>query len=145
MLINKQPRLHAEIMAVPLEENASERCTFVDTPSGRKLAYEQLQGSSPGLVYVHGLCSTMNGVKATALKRYCSDKEISYLRFDLSGHGGSSCPFKDCTISQWLEDIEAILELLTSGPQVLIGSSIGAWLVFLYTMRTLTGSMGSSA
>ena len=110
-------------------------CSFFDTPEGRKLAYHKLDGASPGVVYVHGLCSDMNGLKAIALEDYCRSRGRAYFRFELSGHGQSSETFTDCNISTWLEDMSAVLDSLTEGPQVLVGSSIGAWLMFLYTMR----------
>ena len=110
-------------------------CSFLDTPDGRKLAYYKLDGASPGLVYIHGLRSDMNGLKAVAVEDYCRSRGRAYVRFDLSGHGQSSEAFTDCNISTWLEDLNAVLDALTEGPQVLVGCSIGAWLMFLYTMR----------
>ena len=109
--------------------------SFVETPSGRKLSYEQQDGSSPGVVFIHGLCSDMRSTKATQLAEYCKEKDISYLRFELSGHGSSSGNFKECNISDWLEDLEHIVEILTHGPQVIVGDALGGWLMLLYTMR----------
>ena len=63
---------------------------FLETPEGRKLAYRRSEGSSPGVVFLHGLCSTMNGQKACALERLCQSQGHAFVAFDLSGHGQSS-------------------------------------------------------
>ena len=122
--------------------------SYLETPEGRKLAYHKLEGGSPGVVFIHGIRSDMNGIKACALEEYCRNQGKAYVRFDLSGHGQSSEEPKDCNISIWLEDLIAVLQSLTQGPQVLIGNSIGGWLMFLYTMRNpdnVSGLIGVSA
>ena len=108
---------------------------YLDSAEGRKIAYYKLDGSSPGVVFIHGLNSNMEGEKALALEQFCRRRGFSFVRFDLSGHGKSSLNFTDCNITIWLEDLISILSSLTKGPQVLVGSSIGGWLMFLYTMR----------
>ena len=108
---------------------------FLETTEGRRLAYHRTEGSSPGVVFIHGLNSNMNGDKAMGLELFCKQRGTSFLRFDLSGHGESSLNFKDCNITMWLEDLVSLLKCLTSGSQILVGSSIGGWLMFLYTMR----------
>lgn len=108
---------------------------YLETPEGRRIAYRKRDGAQPGVVYVHGIRSDMSGKKATALDDYCLKKGFSFVRFDLSGHGESSEKFTETNVSCWLEDLAAVMDNLTSGPQVLVGSSIGGWLVFLYTMR----------
>lgn len=92
--------------------------SFLGTPQGRMIAYHRLQGDSPGVVYIHGLNSTMNGKKCAAMESFCRNKGQAFLRFDLSGHGRSSGSLRDCTISAWLEDVSAVLKNLTDGPQV---------------------------
>ena len=108
---------------------------FLETPEGRRLAYRKLEGSSPGVVFIHGLNSDMNGTKAVALEQVCKRQGSAYVRFDLSGHGQSSMDFNLCNITVWLEDLNSVLSSLTKGPQVLVGSSLGGWLMFLCTMR----------
>lgn len=122
----------------PKPEDAStpaSKVQFLESPEGRRLAYRKLEGSSPGVVYIHGLNSTMNGEKAQALEQACRRQGNGFLRFDLSGHGQSSQDFSECNITMWLEDITSVISSLTVGPQVLVGSSLGGWLMFLYTMR----------
>lgn len=115
--------------------SSSPEAQFLDTGEGRKLAYHKLEGSSPGVVFIHGLNSDMNGQKSLALEQVCKRRGTAYVRFDLSGHGKSSTDFNLCNITVWLEDLNSILSSLTKGPQVLVGSSVGGWLMFLYTMR----------
>ena len=109
--------------------------SHLETSDGRTIAYEQLQGSSPVVVYIHDFNTNMDEPPSLALSKYCQQKDISYLRFDLSGHGKSLGRLEDCTITQWLEDIEVTLNTLTSGPLIIVGNALGAWLMFLYTMR----------
>ena len=121
---------------------------FLETVEGRKLAYRKVDGTSPGVVFIHGFGSNMNGQKALALEEYCRGRGTAYVRFDLSGHGQSSEEFTECNVTMWLEDLNSVLQLLTEGPQVLVGSSLGGWLMFLYTMRNpdkICGLIGISA
>lgn len=108
-----------------METEASERTnsipnepSFLDTPQGRRLAYHRIEGEQPGVVYIHGLNSNMNGEKATALDSYCRSRGRSFVRFELSGHGRSSGTLQESTVTAWLEDVSAVMETLTHGPQV---------------------------
>ncbi len=87
------------------------------------------------MVFIHGLKSNMNGQKALAIEDFCRRRGTAFVRFELSGHGDSSQNFKDCNVTMWLEDLNAVLSSLTKEQQILVGSSIGGWLMFLYTMR----------
>lgn len=98
--------------------------SFLDTPQGRKLAYHRLMGEQPGVVYIHGLNSNMQGEKCTALENYCRAKGKAFLRFELSGHGQSSGSLQDCTVTAWLEDVSAVIQHLTQGPQVSLPSTV---------------------
>lgn len=121
---------------------------YLDTPEGRRLAYHKSPGSLPGVVFIHGLKSDMYGQKSLALEEFCRERGTAYVRFELSGHGRSTQDFKNCDVTMWLEDLNAVLLSLTSGPQVLVGSSLGGWLMLLYTMRNpekVSGLLGVSA
>ena len=91
---------------------------FLETPQGRKLAYHYLEGEPPGVVFIHGLASDMTGQKSCALLEYCRAQGKAYLCFDLSGSGRSSGSLQEATVTAWLEDVSAVLEALTEGPQV---------------------------
>lgn len=75
--------------------------------------------------------SDMTGTKATALEAACRSSGRQYTRFDYSGHGQSEGAFTDGTIGQWAADATAILDQVTSGPQVVVGSSMGGWIMLL--------------
>lgn len=73
----------------------------------------------------------MNGIKATALAGHCRSRNHSFLRFDYFGHGASSGDFRAGTIGRWLEDALAVIDRLTEGPLLLVGSSMGGWIALL--------------
>ncbi len=104
---------------------------FLVTDAGRKLAYHQTPGRAPGLVFLGGFKSDMEGTKALHLETWAKSEGRAFLRFDYSGHGQSSGRFTDGAIGDWAEDAKAALESLTEGPQVLVGSSMGGWISLL--------------
>jgi pimeloyl-ACP methyl ester carboxylesterase len=89
----------------------------------------------PTLVFLSGFKSDMTGSKATALDRFCNARGLGFLRFDYSGHGASSGDFLDGTISQWTADALAIIDKLSEGPLVLVGSSMGGWIMLLVALQ----------
>lgn len=82
-------------------------------------------------MFLGGFMSDMTGTKATALERHFIDAGRPFVRFDYTGHGQSSGRFADGTIGQWRDDALAVLDRVTQGPQVLVGSSMGAWISLL--------------
>jgi pimeloyl-ACP methyl ester carboxylesterase len=95
------------------------------------LAYCKNEGQQPGIIFLSGFRSDMNGAKATALEAWCKEQNRSFIRFDYRGHGQSDGDFKDYTIGHWKQDAIHILDKVTDGPQVLVGSSMGGWLMLL--------------
>ena len=85
----------------------------------------------PGVVFCGGFRSDMTGIKARTLAEHCRRRGQEFLCFDYSGHGASSGRFEDGTIGQWLIETLAILDQETEGPQILVGSSMGAWIAVL--------------
>ncbi len=106
-------------------------CRELRLPDGERLAYRQLPGASPGVVFLGGFVSDMEGTKARALESHCRARGWAYLRFDYSGHGRSSGRFEDGTLGRWKDDALAVVDGLTEGPLVLVGSSMGAWIALL--------------
>ena len=98
---------------------------------GETIAYLRRGGKSPGVVWLGGFHSDMNGTKAQALDAWAEARGRAYLRFDYFGHGASSGAFRDGTITRWRDDALAVLDNLCGGPQVLVGSSMGAWIALL--------------
>jgi pimeloyl-ACP methyl ester carboxylesterase len=104
----------------------------------RRIAARIRDGATPGLFWLGGFKSDMQGTKAIALDRWAGENGRSCIRFDYSGHGESGGDFVDGTIGRWLEDSAAVFERFAKGPQVLIGSSMGGWLALLLA-RELKG------
>ena len=85
----------------------------------------------PGVVFLGGFMSDMSGTKAVALEDWARRRGRAFLRFDYRGHGASSGRFEDGTIGDWAGDAVAALDALTEGPQILVGSSMGGWIMLL--------------
>jgi pimeloyl-ACP methyl ester carboxylesterase len=100
-------------------------------PDGATIAHHRLAGSGPGIVFFGGFRSNMTGTKALYLEDYCRQRGQAYLRFDYFGHGASSGDAALGTIGRWSDDAIAVLDSLTEGPQVLVGSSMGGWIMLL--------------
>ena len=98
---------------------------------GETIAYLRRGGKTPGVVWLGGFHSDMNGTKAQALDAWADARGRAYLRFDYFGHGASSGAFRDGTITRWRDDALAVLDKLCDGPQVLVGSSMGAWIALI--------------
>lgn len=104
---------------------------FLETAHGTKIAYHRTRGTSPGVVFLGGFMSDMEGGKATELEAYCKRTGRAFVRFDYQGHGQSSGKFADGTIGLWLKDALAVIDQLAEGPQILVGSSMGGWIALL--------------
>jgi pimeloyl-ACP methyl ester carboxylesterase len=104
---------------------------FLPRHDGAAIAYRRVTGGAPGIVFLAGLRSDMTGTKATYLDGYCRRRGLSYVRFDYFGHGSSSGDFTDGSVGRWAEDAVAIIDELTRGPQILVGSSLGGWIMLL--------------
>lgn len=98
---------------------------------GETIAYLARGGKSPGVVWLGGFKSDMTGTKAAALDDWAAREGRAFLRFDYFGHGQSSGDFRQGTISRWRDDAVAVLDRLTEGPQILVGSSMGGWISLL--------------
>jgi pimeloyl-ACP methyl ester carboxylesterase len=96
----------------------------------RPIAVERRPGRPPGLFWLSGFRSDMTGSKATAVDGFGASHGLAVTRFDYSGHGRSGGDFNAGTISRWLEEAEAVFAT-TTGPQIVIGSSMGGWLALL--------------
>jgi pimeloyl-ACP methyl ester carboxylesterase len=121
--------------------------TFVEVGQGdaaRRIAVRARVGGSPGLFWLGGFKSDMQGTKAIALDAWAGEQNRACVRFDYSGHGESGGGFIDGTIGRWLEESVAVFEQFCSGPQVVIGSSMGGWMALLLA-RELAGRPATRA
>lgn len=92
------------------------------------IALRRRPGKKPGIVWLGGYYSDMLGGKANFLDEWAAQKGMAFLRHDYSGHGESGGEFRDGTISLWLEQSLAVFKTFSSGPQILVGSSMGGWI-----------------
>jgi pimeloyl-ACP methyl ester carboxylesterase len=108
--------------------------TFIEVgrdAGARKIAVRARTGGSPGLFWLSGFNSDMQGTKALALDAWAAEQVRACVRFDYSGHGSSGGAFIDGTIGRWLEESVAVFDRFCEGPQIVIGSSMGGWMALL--------------
>src|SRR3984957_19593812 len=120
----------------------------LDRGDGVELAWARLEGRRPTVIFLPGFRSDMTGDKATALAAFCAEHGQAMLRFDYSGHGASGGSFEDGTIGRWADDALAVIDRLTSGPLVLVGSSMGGWIALLVALARkdrIAGLIGIAA
>jgi len=98
---------------------------------GSTIAFRRVRGEGPTVVWLGGFHSDMMGTKAEVLAEQARATGGDYIRFDYFGHGESDGAFENGTISRWREDALAVIDDLTDGPLVLVGSSMGGWLACL--------------
>jgi len=98
---------------------------------GTKIAYRAVPGRGPTVVWLGGFGSDMEGSKAQALSDWAVASGRSFVRFDYFGHGASDGDFAQGTVTRWREDALAVIDELTQGPLVLVGSSMGGWIACL--------------
>lgn len=104
-------------------------------PEGHELAYTLEHGTEPTVVFLPGLRSDMAGAKATFLAAHCRRAGRAFLRFDYRGHGRSDGEFVDHVIGDWHADTMLVLDRLTPGAVILVGSSMGGWQALLAARR----------
>jgi pimeloyl-ACP methyl ester carboxylesterase len=104
---------------------------FLARGGGVQLAYVAQPGAGPTVVFLGGYASDMTGTKARYLESWCRARGHAFLRFDYQGHGLSSGRLVDGTIGAWRDDALAIVGACVTGPLLLVGSSMGAWVMLL--------------
>ncbi|MEM8799732.1 MAG: alpha/beta hydrolase [Pseudomonadota bacterium] len=113
--------------------NSNTAPTYLNRQDQPALAYHHHKGdeNAPHLLFCGGFKSDMQGAKALALEDHCRTRGLGFTRFDYRGHGQSEGAFEDGSISDWLEDTLAIIDEATEAPLILVGSSMGGWIVLL--------------
>ena len=107
---------------------------YLERVDGQRLAFSHLAGRSPGVIFCPGFNSNMHGTKALALEAFCRERGQQYTRFDYFGHGLSSGNFVEGTVGRWKDDAIAVLDGVATGTQVIVGSSMGAWIMLLMAL-----------
>ena len=124
---------------------------FLDVGSGpdrRRIAclrQPSRQPGAPSLLFLSGFKSHMRGVKAEALAQWAGEHGVGCVRFDYSGHGQSEGRFEDGTLTRWLEETRAVFARLCTGPQVLVGSSMGGNIALLLLRALLREASAEAA
>jgi pimeloyl-ACP methyl ester carboxylesterase len=119
-----------------------------DRGDGIELAWVTTAGRQPVVAFLPGFNSDMSGLKATELAEFCAARGQAMLRFDYSGHGASGGAFTDGTIGRWLGDALCVIDRVTTGRLLLVGSSMGGWIglmVALARPERVAGLVGIAA
>ncbi len=106
------------------------------TPRPR-LAYHLTEGAGPTIVFLPGYASDMTGTKAVALEAWARANRRGFLRFDYAGCGQSEGAFAEQTLVTWRDDVLSMLDEVVVGPAILVGSSMGGWLMLLAALARL--------
>jgi pimeloyl-ACP methyl ester carboxylesterase len=96
-----------------------------------RLAFHRTKGTGPTVVFLPGYASDMTGSKALALEAWAVANGRGFVRFDYGGCGASEGAFADQTLADWRDDVLTVLDQLVTGPAILVGSSLGGWLMLL--------------
>lgn len=124
----------------------SDEPAFLDR-AGRRLAFRHRAGAGPTLIFLPGYMSDMEGGKATALDAWAAETGRAMLRFDYGGCGTSAGDFEAQGLSDWRDDAVAMIDR-AGGPVVLVGSSMGGWLMLLAALvrpERVAGMVGIAA
>lgn len=119
--------------------------SFLELPNNHRIAYALTDGTLPCVIFLGGFKSDMTGLKATALEAYCKERGQRFIRFDYSGHGKSTGKFEEGTIGGWKNDALAVIDKLGAEKNILVGSSMGAWISLLCALERqekLAGMVG---
>jgi pimeloyl-ACP methyl ester carboxylesterase len=112
--------------------------SILSRPDGTAIAYQSTPArpgtSRPGILFLSGYASDMQGTKASALGEWAAARGQAMTRFDYFGHGQSSGAMRDGSIGRWRDDALTVFDELTAGPQILVGSSMGGWIMLLLAL-----------
>ena len=107
---------------------------FFTRPDGLRLAFERVKGEGPTIVFLSGYKSDMKGTKALALEAWAIRNGQAMLRLDYSGSGQSEGVFEDGTLTGWAADARMIVDATERWPVILVGSSMGGWIMLLLAL-----------
>ena len=122
--------------------------SFHTLPDGTRIAFRHVAGNGPAIVFLPGYMSDMSGSKAAAVFGWAEAAGRECLLLDYSGCGDSDGEFADGSLSRWRDEVLAVVQAQVSGPVVLVGSSMGGWLMLLVGLalgQRLAGMVGIAA
>ncbi len=106
---------------------------YLERDGAPRLAFRFRPGRGPAILFLPGYASDMAGSKAEALDAWAAETGRAMLRFDYAGCGESDGRFEDATLASWRDDALAMVDA-SEGDLVLIGSSMGGWLMLLVAL-----------
>lgn len=115
-------------------DQTSDNTNYLSTDDGDYIAYHQLNSklnTTLGVIFLSGFKSDMTGTKAVNIEKFCYEQEVGFVRFDYFGTGKSSGDFMDGTIGRWLDNVLTVIDNLACPKTILVGSSMGGWLMLL--------------
>lgn len=121
---------------------------YLDAGGGRRLAYRYRPGQGPTILFLPGYMSDMEGGKASALDAWAERGGRGMLRFDYGGCGVSEGDFDAQALHDWRDDVLAMIDRVAEGPLILVGSSMGGWLMLLAALarpERIAGLVGIAA
>ena len=121
---------------------------FTERKDAARLAWTFTPGRSPTVLFLPGFRSDMTGAKALEVAAWCEGAGQACLRLDYSGHGRSGGAFTDGAIGVWTADALHLIDTLTEGPLLLMGSSMGGWIMLLLALarpHRVVGLIGIAA
>ncbi len=121
---------------------------YLEVSEGIHLAYRHREGRGPTLIFLPGYGSDMDGGKATALDAWAAGQGRAMLRFDYAGCGASGGQFEAQGLHDWRRDVLAMIDQVVTGPVLLVGSSMGGWLMLLAALarpERVVGMVGIAA
>jgi pimeloyl-ACP methyl ester carboxylesterase len=125
-------RLNVLVAGAPArDDRGMSETRYLSMPDGRSIAFRHAAGQGPTLVFLPGYMSDMAGGKATAVFDCARECGQAALLLDYSGCGESSGTFAEGTLTRWRDEVLALLDAHCPGPVILIGSSMGGWLMLL--------------
>lgn len=102
---------------------------------GCRIACRHHEGAGPAVVFLPGYMSDMAGGKATAVFDWAQAQGRECLLLDYSGCGESDGRFADGTLSRWRDEVLGLIRQEVANDKViLVGSSMGGWLMLLAGM-----------
>lgn len=99
------------------------RAFRLELGDGEFVCGDELPGSAPHYVFLHGLGSVRVGEKSSLLLAHARASGRACLRFDLRGHGESSGRLGRVAVSELIDDTARVLAAIGGGD--VVGSSLG--------------------
>jgi len=112
------------------------------------LAHHHREGRGPTILFLPGYASDMAGTKALALDAWAAANGRAMLRFDYTGCGESPGAFEEQSLARWRDDALGMIDEIARGPVILVGSSMGGWLMLHAAMarpERVVGLVGIAA